>query len=200
MTINIRGHRGRGRSGRPVDWRPISFPPSDPVKWQEGNIARGEIHVPIKEAIQGNEDVRPSRRAGVSSWPALISVPVRFGCGACTRHHAAFRSRPQDAISRAPSGSKQAARPPPVAAVRSGGLFTAISTPKHGVSESDPKELRRADRPSLVTIRSLHGSRPIPPARPGRKGRSSSAHPHCLLGHYRGVVAAARPLLLAARV
>lgn len=89
------------------------------------------------------------------------------------------------------------ARPPPAAGVRIGGLFTAISMPKHGVAESDPKELRRVDRPSLVTIRSLHGSRPIPPAQPGRKGSSSSADLHCLLGHHRGVGAAARPLLLA---
>ena len=63
-----------------------------------------------------------------------------------TRHSvAAFRARSQDTISRAPSGGKQAARPPPVAGVRSGGLFTAISPPKHGVAESDPKALRRRE-------------------------------------------------------
>ena len=61
-----------------------------------------------------------------------------------TRHSvAAFRARSQDTISLAPSGGKQAARPPPVARVRRGGLFTAISPLKHGVAESDPKALRR---------------------------------------------------------
>ena len=63
-----------------------------------------------------------------------------------TRHSvAAFRARSQDTISRAPSGGKQAARPPPVARVRSSGLFTAVSTPKHGVAVSDPKALRRRE-------------------------------------------------------
>ena len=84
-----------------------------------------------------------------------------------TRHSvAAFRARSQDTISRAPSGGKQATRPPPVAGVRSGGLFTAISPPKHGVAESDPKALRRrevavdigqlaqvpADRPTALSL------------------------------------------------
>ena len=63
-----------------------------------------------------------------------------------TRHSvAAFRPRSQDTISRARSGAKQAARPPPAAGVRRGGLFTAISPPKHGVAESDPKALRRRE-------------------------------------------------------
>ena len=63
-----------------------------------------------------------------------------------TRHSvAAFRPRSQDKISRARSGGKQAARPAPAAGVRSGGLFTAISPPKHGAAESEPKALRRRE-------------------------------------------------------
>ncbi len=60
-----------------------------------------------------------------------------------TRHSvAAFRPRSQNTLSRARSGGKQEALPPSVAGARSGGLFTAISPPKHGVDESDPKALR----------------------------------------------------------
>ena len=71
-----------------------------------------------------------------------------------TRHSvAAFRPRSQDTISRAQSGGKQASRPPPAAGAPSGGLFTAISTPKHRVAESDPKALRR--REVAVDIRHL---------------------------------------------
>ena len=63
-----------------------------------------------------------------------------------TRHSvAAFRPRSQSTISRARSGGKQAARPAPAAGVRSGGLFTAISPPKHGAAESEPKALRRRE-------------------------------------------------------
>ena len=63
-----------------------------------------------------------------------------------TRHSvAAFRPRSQDTLSRVSSGGKQAARPRRAAGVRSGGLFTAISTPKHGAAESDPQALRRRE-------------------------------------------------------
>ena len=75
MEIKILGHRGRGgRSGRPVDWRSVSFWPavrsetphsrwgfakrlgwpSDPVEWEGGDIVRGEIKA---ASLNGNYDL-----------------------------------------------------------------------------------------------------------------------------------------------
>ena len=63
-----------------------------------------------------------------------------------TRHSvAAFRARSQEAISRAPSGGKQAALPANAAGGKGGVLFRAVA-PKAGVpAESDAKALRRRE-------------------------------------------------------
>ena len=83
---------------------------------------------------------------GESRTPAVNGPADAVRALNITRHSvAAFRARSQDTISRARSGGKQAARPPSAAGVRSGGLFTAISTPKQGAAESDPKALRRRE-------------------------------------------------------
>ena len=83
---------------------------------------------------------------GKSRTPAVNGPTDAVRALNITRHSvAAFRPRSQDTISRARSGGKQAARPPSAAGVRSGGLFTAISPPKQGAAESDPKALRRRE-------------------------------------------------------
>ncbi|MDE0296884.1 MAG: leucine-rich repeat domain-containing protein, partial [Bryobacterales bacterium] len=83
---------------------------------------------------------------GRSRTPAVNGPADAVRALNITRHSvAAFRARSQDNISRARSGGKQAARSAPAAGVRSGGLFTAISPPKHGLAEADPKALRHRE-------------------------------------------------------